>query len=264
MKKPLVLSVILLIFISITLLATWNILFENDIPAKEGEKISTSRLKEVKTEIGFLNGTLNISTGTLNKLYTGDYKYQKSEWKPQISYSEEEGTGYLNIVSKDEREERKFDTADNNKWDIVLNRDIKNDLNIRMGAGTGKFDLEDSNLKRFDFQMAAGEVDINLKNTSVPDLRIKAIAGKATVDLTGAWHNDLHASITGGVGELSFILPESTGTKMEITGILANIYAPGFIKNGHTYTNSTFGSTKETLYIEIFGGIGEIDVRMKE
>jgi hypothetical protein len=264
MKKPLVLSVILLIFISITLLSTWNILFENDIPAREGKKISARRLKEVKTEIAFLNGTLNISTGNLNKLYSGDYKYQKPEWKPHISYTEEEGTGYLNIISKDEREERKFDTTDNNKWNIVLNRDIKNDLSIRMGAGIGKFELEDSNLKKFDFQMAAGEVDINLKNTSIPDLKIKAIAGKATVDLTGAWHNNLHASITGGIGELSFILPESTGAKMEITGILANIYAPGFIKNGHTYTNSSYGNTKETLYIEIFGGIGEIDVRMED
>ena len=132
-----------------------------------------------------------------------------------------------------------------------------------MGAGIGKFELAGSNLKRFDFQMAAGEVDINLKNTSVPDLRVKAIAGKATIDLTGEWHNDLHASITGGVGELSFILPEAIGTRMEITGILANVYAPGFKKSGHTYTNPEYGNTKETMYIEIFGGIGEISVRLE-
>ena len=133
-----------------------------------------------------------------------------------------------------------------------------------MGAGVGKLELEGSNLERLDFQMAAGEVDIDLRNTSVPDLRIKAIAGKATIDLTGKWHNDLHASVTGGVGELSFILPEDIGTKIEITGILANVYAPAFEKNGHTYTNSEYGNTKETMYIEIFGGIGEIDVRLKD
>ena len=36
-----------------------------------------------------------------------------------------------------------------------------------MGAGVGKFELAGSNLKRFDFQMAAGEAEINLKNTSM-------------------------------------------------------------------------------------------------
>ncbi|MBN2215605.1 MAG: hypothetical protein JW723_15340 [Bacteroidales bacterium] len=264
MKKILVLSVVMMIFASITLVATWNIFFDNNNPSEKGENISTRKLKEVRTDIAFLNGTLTVTTKTLNKLYAGEYKYQKEEWKPAISYAEEEGTGYLEIISTDEREEKQYDSSDNNEWDISLNKDIKNDLNIRMGAGIGKFDLSGSNLKRFDFQMTAGEVDINLSNTSLPELRMKAIAGKATIDLTGEWHNDLHASITGGVGELSFILPVTVGTRMEITGILANIYAPGFEKNGHTYTNSKFSDTKETMYIEIFGGIGEINVMMQD
>ena len=241
----------------------YNILSDHETPEIKRNRTNLSKTKEVKTEIAFLNGTLNITSQNLNKLYTGDYKYKKAAWKPEISYAEEGGTGYLSIISKDEREEKNYDSSDNNEWDIRLNEDIKNDLNIRMGAGIGKFELAGSNLKRFDFQMAAGEVDINLKNTSVPDLRIKAIAGKATIDLSGEWHNDLHASITGGVGELSFLLPETTGTRMEITGILANVYAPGFKKNGHTYTNQEYGNTKETMYIEIFGGIGEISVRME-
>ena len=263
MKRLFVLSVIMLIIASIALLATWNILSEDNTSEKKVKKPNINKTKEVKTEIAFLNGILNITTQNLNKLYTGDYKYKKTEWKPEISYAEEGGTGYLSIISKDEREEREYDSSDNNEWDIRLNEDIKNDINIRMGAGIGKFELAGSNLKRFDFQMAAGEVDINLKNTSVPDLRVKAIAGKATIDLTGEWHNDLHASITGGVGELSFILPEAIGTRMEITGILANVYAPGFKKSGHTYTNPEYGNTKETMYIEIFGGIGEISVRLE-
>jgi hypothetical protein len=263
MKRLVILSVIMLIFASITLLATWNILFDNNNSSRKDEQQNIRKIKQVKTEIAFLNGTLNITSQALNKLYSGDYKYKRPEWKPVISYSEEDGTGYLSIISKDESEERKYNSSDNNEWDIRLNKDIRNDLNIRMGAGSGKFDLAGSKLTRFDFQMAAGDVDINLKNTSVPDLRIKAIAGKAVIDLTGEWHNDMHASVTGGIGELSFVLPEAVGARMEITGILANIYAPGFEKNGHTYTNARYGNTKETMYIEIFGGIGEIDVRME-
>ncbi|HJX71135.1 MAG TPA: toast rack family protein [Bacteroidales bacterium] len=264
MKKLVVLSVIMLIFASITLLATWDILFENSHPDKKEKNLNVWKPKEVKTEIDFLNGELNVSAQTLNKVYSGDYRYKKEDWKPEISYTEEQGTGYLRIISTDDNEDKQYDSSKDNEWHINLNKDIRNDLNIRMGAGTGKFELTGCNLKRFDFQMAAGEAKINLRNTSVPELRIKAIAGKATVDLTGEWHNDLHASITGGIGELSFILPEAIGTRMEITGILANIYAPGFEKNGHIYTNSKFGNTKETMYIEIFGGIGEIDVTMED
>ena len=250
---------VIMIFTIITLLATKSNLLQNNSPEKG---IKTKNVKEVKTEIGFLSGTLNITAQDLNKLYSGEYEYQKDEWKPEINYTEQDGTGFLKIISEDESEEKNYNSSLNNKWDIKLNKNVKNDLFVKMKAGEGKFNLCDSRINRFNFQMAAGDIDINLRNTSLQDLNLKAIAGKVSVDLSGQWNNDLHASMTGGAGELVLIIPENTGAEIEITGLLANIYAPDFNKEGHTYTNRAFGKSKYSLYIDVFGGIGDIELKL--
>ncbi len=260
MKKLLVLSTLLVIFTLITLFATRNNLFENSSRHTEPK---SKQIKEVKTEIGFLSGTLNLVAQDLSKVYSGEYKYPKEEFKPDISYTEEDKTGYLKIIATDNSDEKKFDSNGKNKWNIKLNNKIKNNLYIKMDAGEGKFNLANSMINRFDFRMAAGDIDIDLRNTPLHELNVKAIAGKVNINLTGKWNNDLHASVTGGAGELLLIIPETTGTEVEITGLLANIYAPEFRKDGHTYTNALFGKTNNNLHIEIFGGIGDVELRME-
>ncbi|MBN2612887.1 MAG: hypothetical protein JXB00_15125 [Bacteroidales bacterium] len=259
MNKLLPLSAVLAVFAIITLLATKH-LYNDDIKKEPGLKCR--KIDEVKTEINFLSGTLNIKSETINKLYSGDYNFPRDELKPVITYHEENKTGFLRIISKEPDNTKRFDSSDNNVWDLKLNKNIPTELYIKMVAGEGKINLAESMLNRLDFQMVAGDVEINLRNTSITDLNIKAIAGKVTLDLTGKWNDNLRASITGGAGELLLLIPETTGAQVEITGLLANIFTPGFEKNGNSYTNASFGNTKETLHIDIFGGIGDVELRM--
>jgi predicted membrane protein len=234
----------------------------SDFPFQEFRKnIESGKAKSVKTDIIFLAGTLNISS-TSNSLCEGVYKYHRDYWKPEISYNEDSQIGYLKIKVTDEREEKRFDDSDNTEWNIALNKNIRNELKVKMLAGIANIDMQNCKIDGFDFEMLAGEVKIDLKNTSVPNFEFKALTGEAEIDLSGEWQNDLNAEIKGGVGELTIKLPSDKGIKLNISGGLGDIDAHGFSKHNKVYTNSLYGKTKESLYIDITGGIGNVDIRM--
>lgn len=239
-----------------------------DLKLKEIKKtIAIGKAKEIKTEINFTTGLLNIKSSS-NQLSEGIYKYSKDKWKPTITYSESQQFGNLKIFSFVEdanfnySNSKSFDNADSCMWDISLNNKLKNDIAIKLIAGKGNIDLSNCELKRFDCSMTAGEMNINLRNSSVPNFIFSAFAGKVVIDLSGNWKNDLNANIKGGVGEISLRLPSKKGIKLNVVGILGEVNIPKLNKQGNTYTNSLFGKTKESLYIDITGGIGNVNVQL--
>lgn len=225
------------------------------------KNVEQGNAKSVKTDISFIAGILNISP-TSNLLCEGVYKYHRDYWKPEISYNEDSQIGYLKIKVADFREEKRYDDSDNTEWNISLNKDIRNDLKVKMLAGKGNIDMENCKMDGLEFEMLAGEVKINLKNTSVPYVEFKALTGKAEIDLSGKWENDLNAEIRGGVGELTIKLPSDISIKLNISGGLGDVDAYGFSKHNNVYTNELYGKTKESLYIDISGGIGNVNIHM--
>lgn len=233
---------------------------QNDSTLKELKRsIPLGDAKEVKTEIYFTVGDLYLSAGSEN-LSVGTYRYFRSRWSPHISYTEKNQIGYLKISSRDERIPRSYGNLDQCDWDINLNSKVRHDLTIRYVGGNGHIDLQNCNLERFDFSMTAGELDINLRNSSVPDFKFKALAGEAVIDLSGTWNNSLNANITGGFGELVLKLPKNSGIRLNIHGFIGSVDISGFDKEGRIYTNELYGKTRETLYIDFIGGIGNVEI----
>lgn len=232
----------------------------NDSSLKEfSKKVSGNKPKEIRTEIRFPAGELNVTAGS-DLISEGTYRFYLKRWVPEISYEEEGQTGHLQISTPDAGLRQNYGNLDQCTWDINLNRDVRNDLTIRCLAGEGSIDLQGCNLARFDFTMTAGEMDIDLSNTSVPDLSFKALAGEAVIDLSGKWDNDLHASLQGGVGEMTLKLPARTGIRLEVHALLGDVDAPDLHKESGYYSNEWFGKTRENLYIDFTGGIGNLEV----
>ncbi|MCX6333752.1 MAG: toast rack family protein [Bacteroidia bacterium] len=246
------------------LIVAFKVIAGFDLAAQEVKKnIESDKAKKVKTEITFPAGKLYISSNA-NSFCEGIYKYHRDYWKPDISYYEESETGYLDINVDDNRNDKHYDDSEENEWIIAFKRDVRNDIKISMIAGESDIDLQGCRLEGFEFDMIAGQTKINLKNTSVPFLEFKAIAGEAEIDLTGDWKNDLDAEIRGGVGEMTIKLPSEVGVKVNISGGLGDIHAPGFNKHNKVYTNDLYGKTKTSLYIDITGGIGNVSIRMPD
>jgi len=252
------------LFIATGLIVTFTFLAGFSIAPQEKKKnIDAGRAKTVKTEITFPAGKLYINPEG-KSFCEGFYKYRKDFWEPEISYYEESENGHLKIDVEDDRREKNYNDDDENVWTIAFNKDVRNDMHIEMIAGESKIDLQNCNLDRFRFEMVAGETYINLRNTSVPFFEFRAIAGEAEIDLSGKWKNDLDAEIRGGVGELTIRLPAEVGVKVSITGGLGDVSAPGFDRHNRVYTNRLYGKTKESLYVDVTGGIGNVNLHMDD
>lgn len=234
-----------------------------NMPQEKKKSIDSGKAKTVKTEITFPAGKLYINPEG-KSFCEGFYKYRKDFWEPEISYYEESENGYLKIDVDDERREKNFNDDDENVWTIAFNKDVRNDMHIEMIAGESNIDLRDCNLDRFRIEMVAGDTYINLRNTSVPFFEFRAIAGEAEIDLSGKWKNDLDAEIKGGVGELTIKLPADVGVKVSISGGLGDVSAPGFDRTNRVYTNRLYGKTKESLFVDVTGGIGNVNLRLED
>lgn len=254
-----------LVIVGATLILTSVVLMALALQNNDNSKKIKAKAKSVKTEMKFGSGDLNITNTNNGPFFTADFIYPKNECEPEVNFITEDNIGSLKIIDIRDSVNHNFDNNDKDrhyKWNIAFNRKIENDLTIDAFAVDGDINLTGCNLKAFNFKMLAGDVAINLRNTSVPYFNLKAIAGEAIIDLTGEWENDLHANIKGGVGELTLILPEDVGVKVEISGILGDIDAHGFHRERRTFTNAAYEKSTQTLYLDVFGGIGDVTLKL--
>lgn len=225
------------------------------------KSIDVGKAKEIRTDISFFSGELFVNTET-EDLAKCVYGYKDGFLRPEMTYREVGGTGYLTIES--EEKDKRILNDNENRWNLSLNKRVKNNLSIQLRAGEANIDLEGSNLNSFDYKMTAGESTINLRNTSIPHLKFNMLAGEAHIDLSGDWENDGVADIKGGVGEITVKVPFDTGVIIYVTGVLGEVKIPFFNKEGSTYTNDSYKKSKNTLTLYINGAIGQINVEMVE
>jgi N-terminal domain of toast_rack, DUF2154 len=184
-------------------------------------------------------GELNL-TGGADQLMEGDFSYNVSEWKPKVGYDVSGDEGDL-VVKQGSAEGASLGTKARNEWDISLNDEVPTDLVVQMGAGESDLDLDSLTLKGLDLQMGAG---------------------KTTVDLTGDYAQDFDATIEGGVGQATVLLPSGVGVKARAEGGLSKINAEGLKKVGDSYVNEAYGESDVNLSVDVKGGIGAINLEV--
>lgn len=215
----------------------------------------------VKAKIEMVVGSINLSAQNINQLIQAECVYYEEKWKPRFEYDVSQNMGELHISNREGVSDHDYDEDDQSEWTLVINDDIPVELSIYLGAGDATIDLEASKIEKMDYEMKAGSCDMDLRNTSVPLLSINAIVGEATVDLSGRWKNDLDAYIKGGVGNLTLILPDDYSIELRISGVIGEVDIRGFRKEGKYYYRKN-EDNKEVLYIEVHGGIGDVEVQL--
>jgi hypothetical protein len=138
-------------------------------------------------------------------------------------------------------------------------------VEIEMGAGRAALRLGSLSLTRLDVTRGAGELLVDLSGPASPTrLDIGGGAGLLTVDLTGTWQNNLEATIGGGLGKRTLILPADVGVRVKVDVGVGSVDAAGLTKEGEYYTNDAYGQSDVTLNIEVDGGVGETELRVGE
>jgi len=97
---------------------------------------------------------------------------------------------------------------------------------------------------------------------SLRTMEVAMGAGSATVDLSGQWANDLDATINGGVGECTVIVPLDTGVRIDVDKGIGKINANGLSRDGGYYVNDSYGKTENTIRVNVGAGIGNINLRL--
>jgi N-terminal domain of toast_rack, DUF2154 len=229
----------------------------------ESETVELSGAEPVRVEIEMGAGELEVAGGAA-ELLEANFIYNVAELKPEIDYS----GGMLAVRTPDvetgiaslwDLDEYQYD------WDLRLNDGVPMDMQVGVGAGLSVLQLGTLSLTSLKVTRGAGEVVIHLSgSTSLTRLNVGGGAGAVTVDLTGDWQNDLEATIEGGLGTRTLILPADVGVRVKVEVGVGTVDAAGLTKEGEYYTNDAYGQSDVTLNIQVEGGVGQTDLRVGE
>jgi hypothetical protein len=179
-------------------------------------------------------------TGGADRLMEGEFSYNVSDWKPEVSYDASGEEGEFAVKQGGASGAGPSGEA-RNEWDISINDELPTDLVVRLGAGESELDLDSLTLTGLDLRMGSG---------------------KSTVDLTGDYARDFDASIEGGVGEATELLPSEVGVEAKAEGGIGGIDAKGLEKVGDSYVNDAYGESDTNVSVEIKGGVGAITLKV--
>jgi hypothetical protein len=206
---------------------------------RESRTVEPENARSASVDLRMGAGELDVAGGA-DAMMEADFVYSLEEWRPEIGYGVNDGTGELR-VRQGGGEDVSTGGGTRNEWDLRLNDDIPTELRAQMGAGESNLDLDSLTLTGLDLQMGAG---------------------RTTVDLTGAYEQDLAASIQGGVGRAKVLLPGEIGVRVEAGGGLGRINTQGLTKDGEAYVNDSYGDSDVVLEVDVQGGVGEINLEV--
>jgi hypothetical protein len=203
------------------------------------KSVDLKNAQSARAQLKLGAGELHLAGGA-DQLMEGEFSYNVSEWKPKVSYDVSGEKGEL-VVKQGSGEDIRLGADARNEWDISLNDEVPTDLVVQMGAGESDLDLDSLTLTGVDLQLGAG---------------------KTTVDLTGDYAKSFDASIQGGVGEATVLLPSEVGVKAKAEGGLGKINAEGLKRVGDSYVNDAYGESDVNLSVDVQGGIGQINLKV--
>jgi hypothetical protein len=206
---------------------------------RESQAVDLKNAQAARAQLKMGAGELNI-TGGADRLMEADFSYNVSDWKPKVSYDVRGKKGEL-VVKQGSANGGNLSGGARNEWDISMNDEVPTELMVQLGAGESALDLDSLTLTGVDVQMGAG---------------------KTTVDLSGDYAQSFDASIEGGVGEATVLLPSEVGVKAKAEGGLGKINAKGLKKVGDSYVNDAYGESDTNLNIDVKGGVGEINLKV--
>ena len=206
---------------------------------EESKSVDPKNAQTARAQLEMGAGELHI-TGGADQLLEGDFSYNVSEWKPKVSYDVSGQEGEL-LVKQGGANSGSLGAKARNEWDINLNDELPTDLVVKMGAGESDLDLDSLTLTGVDLKMGAGKI---------------------TVDLSGDYARDFDATIEGGVGQATVLLPSEVGVKAKAEGGLGGINAKGLKKVGDSYVNDAYGESDVTINVDVKGGVGEINLEV--
>jgi hypothetical protein len=201
---------------------------------RESRAIDRDSSETLRAEIRMGAGELEIRGGSPNWM-DADFTYSEPSWKPAVRYTTASGRADLTVEQPASGRFRGGGST--NKWEIRLNDSIPTDLRVRAGAGEARLDAGSIALRSLDIEMGAGELRLDLRGKPAHDYAVR---------------------IKGGAGEATIHLPRDVGVAAKVAGLIGEVDASGFIREGERWVNGAYDSAKIRIRLDIQGGVGSI------
>jgi N-terminal domain of toast_rack, DUF2154 len=212
-------------------------------------------------------------------LVSGSVRYNLADWKPQITTR-----GDTTTLEQKTVESLNLSTDIINEWALALNPALTYDLELNAGAYEGSLDLSGLSIseldisdgaskaevvfsepnpvvmERFSYQTGASEVRLSgLANANFNQLTFQCGAGSYTLNFGGTLKRDAAVSISGGVSQITIIVPAGMNAQVETSGALNNVDASGdWSQNNNVYET---GGSGPLLTIRVEMGVGNLQLR---
>jgi hypothetical protein len=207
----------------------------------KSETVELGDAESVAVNLRMGGGELTVEGGA-GALMEADFRYNVADWEPMVDYSVSGGRGQLTVEQPDVRGGLRLDEYEY-VWDVALAGDVPMDLTSQLGAGRSTLDVAELSLTSFEVEIGAGDT---------------------TVDLDGDWQEDLDVSIRGGVGQATIYLPAEVSTRVTVDGGIGDLDTTGLSRDGDAYVNEAYEGGDAALEVAIEGGVGQINLEVRE
>lgn len=199
-----------------------------------GETVTTISTIELDTAINNARFFLNGSGGTIEinesseYLIKGTSNFMESDYNNSLSNdSESEDSSFTNI-----------------EW--TISRD-----NLTINKAKSVFELNSSIYWDLDFDVQAGNLDLELQKFKVKSLSLDSELAKAKIKI-GQLVDTVNIDIKGELTTLELLLPNNFECKIVSTEQLSKYKLDGFLnKNNGIFETANFGKSKQVVFINI-------------
>jgi len=262
------------------------------------KEIGRTTERELNVVLSSSFGTLIISRGESEKIFTVETAHSGADQLTNIEYSIRNRIGYADLtlgdVKKQGNEKKKsfkISDFDKGKWYVRFSDAVPISFDVELGVGRGDFNL--SGLQVKDFNLSAGASDVtlsfdepnkarieniniesgvskfdarNLGNANFRHFRFQGGLGAYTLDFSGALSREVDVDIEVGMGMLTIIVPQDVGARVyyEKSWVSRLDCDRDFRSSAENeYTTDNYTSSTGRMNIKIDSGMGSIKIRRR-
>ncbi|MGH7599008.1 MAG: toast rack family protein [bacterium] len=252
----------------------------------ETRQIQLGNATSLRLDIEYNGGNLTIERETTGLLADVNLQFDREENRPYIDFDSSSSSPTLRIRSPRQRDgDLSLDKFRDNDWRIKLSPQIPIDFRIDAGAIDGQFDLTALKVADLNFNVGAGELNLEFMepnserpslsiNSGAAEMRAKGLCnanfrrldfnggvGTSRLSFDGDWKGDGRVDMNLGVGKNTILLARHIGAKVHPSGsFLSPISLHGFQKRGGMHYSENYDEATGRLDFDIKMGVGHTSI----
>lgn len=125
------------------------------------------------------------------------------------------------------------------RWDLQLNPQVIQNLQLNLGVGQAELDLQDISLDNLQVKTAVGNTELTLPDQGDCDVRLE-----------------------GAIGKLTVYVPPEIGLQIQASSAIGTTNVPGdYIRSSGNYRSPNFEQAENQVNLHVSNAIGLIEIK---